>query len=119
MPAKPRLRRTRFDPIRECECDMRQIVNAMPSLRTATSTVQKLLERQRIGQTINEADLARARLDKRQLTADIRGHWERLHNRMDREREERRKAIAARDRTDRVRNIDIERRTDHGVAANP
>jgi hypothetical protein len=119
MPTKPRLRRTRYDIIRECECDMRRIIRDMPRLRTATDTVQRLFEDERRSKAIDGAALARARKTKKQLLVDVRAHWERLHRRMDQEREDRLKAVAERDSLDRVRNYDIERRASHGVAANP
>ena len=119
MRTKPKLRHTRFDPIRECECDMRMIIRDMPRLRAATDTVQKLLAAERRGKQINGVELARARKIKKQLLVDIPAYWDRIHRRMDQEREERNKAVAKLESLNRVRNHDIRRRASHGVAANP
>ncbi len=119
MPKGPKLRTTSFDIVRECERDMRVIVQRMPILRMTTTQVQKLLERKRSGVVINEVTLQRAIRKKKKLSDLVRRTWKVLHSRMDKEREAREQGVAEFRRREQILRLRPSRRGTNGNAANP
>lgn len=78
--------RNRYDTIRQCERDMRVMCRDMMEVRTITDKIAKIRERREARLPIDEVEFARITARKKRLLVEIPKAWDRLHNRMNRDR---------------------------------
>ncbi len=88
-----KLKRTRFDPIRECELDMRCLVRDMTERRILRDRIQKVRRRERHGYEIDDVSLQRDLALTKKLSHEILTRWARLHRRMNREKAKEERSI--------------------------
>jgi hypothetical protein len=91
--------RSRLDTIRQCERDMRCVCRDMQERRILMDRLEKMLRAKSKGRPYNEILLARIKHKKARLDMEIPERWERLHNRMDRDRARRERIMGSKGAT--------------------
>lgn len=86
--------RNKFDTIRQCERDMRVMCRDMVERRLLWDKIGKISKRRLRGQDIDEVEFARLKARKMRLDKSIPEAWDRLHNRMNRDRARRERILA-------------------------
>ena len=86
--------RNKFDTIRQCERDMRVMCREMVERRILTDKIQSIARKKIRGSDYDEVEFARLKAMKMRLDKSIPIAWDRLHNRMDRDRSRRERILA-------------------------